>query len=603
MVRPLVLATLIALLPLASALVSAESEPDGADGEGTVETRVERLIDELGDSRYAVRRDASQALRTLGLRAFGQLRRGMRSPDAEIAWACEKLLRAAARRLDRPTDSQEVRAWLRVLCECDDPSEREVLLLRTTSVDALCRVAWFDPSERVSKSAAARLLNDRELRMPESRRERIAASVTSLLERFGVVSRPAIDWLCLATRTGDAADVPAADAAEWWRLSALRERAGAENASDDTSPRAERQLVLWWLREALAAGDVTRALVAVRRHVELSEEVPRALRLPLAWIAESGENALARDVLTEYSDRLADRRGLYLRAQLLREIGDEPAAAAAVKLALQTGDPDPGVASRLRAEGLDDWAIEELRAAGEHLEPPTLRAIDARRLLFGWQLDAAQYAAAVETIAPAIDLLSAMAETGQAFTDNRERWSLDAINNLAARRWLAEGLRREESGDNAAAAEAYEEAFELRGKDGFADADVLIAMHRLEEPEPGYRARVVGRIEELADLYDAQVLAQPDEPDWLNYWAWLVSNTVGDHDKAVRYSRRSLELLPDQPGLLDTLARCYFARGDVELAVETQRRAVELEPTAQVMQRQLAEFEAELVRLGVPADE
>ena len=74
MVRPLVLATLIALSPLASALVSAESEPDGADGEGTVETRVERLIDELGDSRYAVRRDASQALRTLGLRAFGQLR-------------------------------------------------------------------------------------------------------------------------------------------------------------------------------------------------------------------------------------------------------------------------------------------------------------------------------------------------------------------------------------------------------------------------------------------------------------------------------------------------------------------------------------------------
>jgi tetratricopeptide (TPR) repeat protein len=79
-----------------------------------------------------------------------------------------------------------------------------------------------------------------------------------------------------------------------------------------------------------------------------------------------------------------------------------------------------------------------------------------------------------------------------------------------------------------------------------------------------------------------------------NQWAWLVANTEGDYHKAIRYSRRSLELLPNTASFLDTLGRCYYAAGDIEKAVKAQRQAVRLIPHMQVMQRQLALFERAL---------
>ena len=71
-----------------------------------------------------------------------------------------------------------------------------------------------------------------------------------------------------------------------------------------------------------------------------------------------------------------------------------------------------------------------------------------------------------------------------------------------------------------------------------------------------------------------------------------MSNTEGDYQQAVEHSLRSLELKPDSPSYLDTLGRCYYAVGDLEKALEAQREAVRLHPHLQVMQDQLALFEA-----------
>ena len=81
-----------------------------------------------------------------------------------------------------------------------------------------------------------------------------------------------------------------------------------------------------------------------------------------------------------------------------------------------------------------------------------------------------------------------------------------------------------------------------------------------------------------------------------NHWAWLVSNTEGDFDKAVKYSQRSLEIQPGSPSYLDTLGRCYFSAGEVEKALEVQREAVSMQPHLIVMQRQLQLFEEELAK-------
>jgi tetratricopeptide (TPR) repeat protein len=79
-----------------------------------------------------------------------------------------------------------------------------------------------------------------------------------------------------------------------------------------------------------------------------------------------------------------------------------------------------------------------------------------------------------------------------------------------------------------------------------------------------------------------------------NQYAWLISNTEGDYQLALRCSQRSLELQPNFSTYLDTLGRCYYAVGDYENAVKYQRRAVELEPFAMSLKRQLQLFEAAL---------
>ena len=78
----------------------------------------------------------------------------------------------------------------------------------------------------------------------------------------------------------------------------------------------------------------------------------------------------------------------------------------------------------------------------------------------------------------------------------------------------------------------------------------------------------------------------------LNQVAWLVSNTEGDFEKAVRQSRRSLELVPHSAASLDTLGRCYYAADDLENAIRYQQRAVRMEPYQHQIRRQLEFFQS-----------
>jgi len=71
-----------------------------------------------------------------------------------------------------------------------------------------------------------------------------------------------------------------------------------------------------------------------------------------------------------------------------------------------------------------------------------------------------------------------------------------------------------------------------------------------------------------------------------------VANTGGDVGKALRYSKRSLELSFDSPSYLDTLAHCRAAAGDIAGAERTQLLAVRLEPHTVTIRRNLDRFRA-----------
>ncbi len=79
-----------------------------------------------------------------------------------------------------------------------------------------------------------------------------------------------------------------------------------------------------------------------------------------------------------------------------------------------------------------------------------------------------------------------------------------------------------------------------------------------------------------------------------NQLAWLVSNTEGDFDEAIRCSLRSLDLRSDAAGYYDTLGRCYFAKGDFANAVQNQSKAAEMEPHSPQITRQLELFQKAL---------
>ena len=139
------------------------------------------------------------------------------------------------------------------------------------------------------------------------------------------------------------------------------------------------------------------------------------------------------------------------------------------------------------------------------------------------------------------------------------------------------------------------------------EADVLIAMHRVPNA-PVEWTKLTKQYVDAASLQmrrmcenmDQHVRTIEDERErammhralatYLNQYAWLVGNTGGDVNAAIAASHRSLELRPDTAGFLDTLAHCYYAKGDFESAVKHQTRAVELEPHTMILSRALDKF-------------
>jgi tetratricopeptide (TPR) repeat protein len=129
------------------------------------------------------------------------------------------------------------------------------------------------------------------------------------------------------------------------------------------------------------------------------------------------------------------------------------------------------------------------------------------------------------------------------------------------------------------------------------EADVLIALYRVEGMNDDDRTEVRKKIDRAASLFEQRLMAAPDDATAMNQFAWLVGNTPRKEDpqrleKAIKLSERSVALAgPEQlGGYLDTLAHCYAAKKDYEAAIKHQTRAAELEPYSGEIRRALERF-------------
>jgi tetratricopeptide (TPR) repeat protein len=129
------------------------------------------------------------------------------------------------------------------------------------------------------------------------------------------------------------------------------------------------------------------------------------------------------------------------------------------------------------------------------------------------------------------------------------------------------------------------------------EVDTLIAMHKLPG-DANWRYEVETAIRETTDKFEKSIrevdkrnsLGSKDLHTLYNDYAWLVSNTIGDQELALRRAKKASEANPTSAAEADTYARCLFRTGKVAEAIQIQSKAVMLDPNSYQLRRQLEEF-------------
>ncbi|MGL6226413.1 MAG: hypothetical protein ACRC10_07285 [Thermoguttaceae bacterium] len=77
----------------------------------------------------------------------------------------------------------------------------------------------------------------------------------------------------------------------------------------------------------------------------------------------------------------------------------------------------------------------------------------------------------------------------------------------------------------------------------------------------------------------------------LNQLAWILANTGGDYELALKSVEEALLFCPDNPGFLDTLAHVYHLNRENDRAIATESRAIAIAPQIQLFRKALKQFE------------
>jgi hypothetical protein len=561
---------------------------------------IARLIAALGDADYAVRETAAAKLATLGPAAVDALLTAAEtSGDLEVAlrarWLADSIPPTS------PRDPPAVTAELRRYAQADLPRRLQIMrrLLRfddDAGIEPLGRLVRLEREPDAARLAAALLVG--EWRPADPDWERIRPLIAAGVRESG---RPAARFLraVVASGAGDGV-APAADEAA--AALALLERADARHDGDDDRAVDSNAAVLLILRRGLvdlllAAGRRPQALEAMRPMLAASrdensddEEGADLTTANLIWAVEHG--------LPEAVDLLADRwPGLaidqpltaYAAAVAVAARGDRDRAERMAESAFTAGKAEVGGGTnRLQAGlllarwGATDWALREYQTLLDDPQTPAGEFALAGILFSEFLHDLGRDDEAAEVLRRVIGGRAAGAAEAEETLHRLDR----EPNALRARAAFFASCAAAARGDAAGRRRLVEEALRHHGR----EVDALIALYETSAGEPAQRAEATARVERALERIENEIHALPDDANGYNEYAWLVANATGDLRKAMRYSKKSLDLSFDNPSYLDTLAHCQFAAGDHAAAVRTQARAQRLEPHNRTIRRNLERF-------------
>lgn len=593
----------------------ADTEEDNLRPEESVaenlDDRIAALIQDLAHPSYARRLRAKIELERMGLKALDAIRDASESTETEIAFAARFLMSSMLIDWARESDPEPVRELLRDYEEFNDTDRRSAMDRLSNLPDwqglvPLTRLARYEKNLRLSRHAGLLAMRyDQRLGDPNQ------IVVRRVRDEIGDSTRVVANWLrqfCEDLST-ESYNAPA------WREMVAAERELVELSSNTSRTDPLTLLDLYRVCATRALKDQQRD-EALRLAMEgLDNVMPRTSDLmdAVGWALDSELYEVVFELKQREPQRFANEPTLiYGLAEAYLLAGNEKQAEITRLTALDVEplpepDKDSGNVSRKQIEeismrhqqiarvlenrGLFDWAEGEYRHIVERLPIDSSEGALIRYQLAAMLGNLDQHQEVVDVLKPLVDRL----EKDDALKVRMRQGPTINYEDLAAK--LNYHLGQAADGEEARQALLRAQRF-----DG-SDVDTLIAMYRHEGDEQ-WRTRVKNDIDRIASSWLTRIQraeqkfranandseARRDLAAYCNQFAWLTANTGGDAPQALRLSKRSVELFPNDYAYLDTLARCYFANGDLEQAISYQRLAIGVEPHFPPLKKQLKFF-------------
>ncbi|MCC6124699.1 MAG: hypothetical protein IT426_07045 [Pirellulales bacterium] len=559
--------------------------------------QIAALVAQLGDKDYFVRQKAQEELAALGFEAYEALAAAAANDDLEIAARAKYLLKLMRVEWAAASDPPEVKRLLKGY-ELLDAANREerihalAALPDGKAAPALCRLARYEKSGLLSKRAALDLLQSTPGGAPPARE--IENLLPKNLERG---ARPAMQWIGAWLRM---ARDPQAAVDEFERLIDAETRT-LKRAPDETAPELVAALMRFQIAQLKRLGKNDAVVRAMQRLIELQTDDAGAIAELAEWFLDQKAWGPFDDLAKKFAPRFdSEPIPLYLHAAAKLAQHDVQKAE---ELAAKARKLNPGkdvlpqhylVAQYLQKKGFIPWAIEEFEILIARSGDQDYLAFQTVCVLAELYHDQGKNLEAGKTIEKFVKKPSV-----------RRLFAPGPVVDLPLEQVRSEmyyyyGCHWESQGDRKQRRENMERAL----KEDPANINAMIGYYRLPDLTPAEKRNVVQLIEKSAaetresirnartNLDDPRQIQYADakEATDCNQFAWLIANTEGNFDEALKYAKRAVELLPASGGIRDTLAHVYFAKGDYENAVKTQENALELEPHSAMIEKKLKEF-------------
>lgn len=607
--------------------------------ESVGETRVAALIEQLGHENFHMRTSAQQSLDKIGLPAYEQLRKALDHPNIQIARSAEYLLRSQNVNWALESDSVEVRTRLQDYSSLDT-NNRQTRLLELTvlgtddSLLALGRIAKFENNELCSRTAAIELLKKLS-DFDESRRKQLAQS---LLLTIGDSTRTSTRWLEAFSK--QTLGLQPFELSQWTQFAQqliedLRRTSTTTFASTSLRENLFRQQKLqvlhfyeWLVSWVRTQHDREQALSIAMQSAHLATDNLHATHEFCTWALSVDLPELVIDIFKRISNQNpAEKTGqagvvldpldpqvLYLVAEAYKQLGEESKAN-------ETADRARGIPA-IRSALLGQLArnnLPEIQAQQRF----SLAVALVKRGLFEWAEAELEEATKLEigSAASRGSIRLALAELyregmkyEQAYRvmekyvnappppDRNLPLAEDFAAKLAHVYWY-KALHQEQLDNHDAAFQALMLACELNDESRELNPDIIIFGFQIakspaeKQAIQKYFEKTVRRFRsDVAELESSliQIAGNSTNTEVLanscNQLAWLLACCNSNVDEAIKLSSRSLEFDPEIESYLDTMARCQFAAGNLESALDYQQRAVAKSPHSRSMKKQLQEI-------------